>query len=114
MIEISPKVILSCIGFSPVPSLLNVQVRTVHVRHVPSVGELCEFGRRTESSLAQVVSSGIAGHVNSANWICDSDNPACPALIEGLIRVVVGSKIRVVVIEGTIEDFGVDDAKNWK
>jgi hypothetical protein len=75
---------------------------------------LGKFRRRTESSLAQVISSGIAGYVNSPNWICDCNNPACPALIEGLIRVVVGSKIRVVVIEGTIEDFRVDDAKNWE
>lgn len=110
VVEIAPKVILSSGGLGPVPGLFDFQVRTVHVGHVPSVSELCEFGAGAEGVLAHVVSSGVASHVKSADRISEGDDAAGPALVEGLIGVAVGSEIRVVVIERPGEHFRVDDA----
>jgi hypothetical protein len=114
VVKVSPKVILSALGFSPIPSLLNVQVGTVHVGHVPSVSELGEFSAGAEGSLAHVVSSGIASNVNASNGVSDSDDSASPALIVGLVGVAVGGEIGVVVIEWAVEHLGVDDAKHWQ
>lgn len=114
VVKVSPKVILSCGGLAPVPGLLNVQVRAVHVGHVPSVSELGEFCCRTEGGLAEIVSCGIAGNVDAAHWIGNCDDAASPSLIEGLVGIAVGSEVGIVVIEGAIEHPWMNDAENWQ
>lgn len=114
MVEVPPKVILSTLGLGPAPGLLNVQVGTVHVGHVPSVGELRELGLGAEGGLAHVVSSGVAGHIDSSHGVGDGDDTSGPALIEGLVGVGIGSEVRVVVIVGTVKYLRVDDTENWQ
>ena len=114
VVEVAPKVILSGRGLSPVPSLLDLQVGAVHVTQVPSVSELGEFGSRAESVLAHVVAGCVAGDVKTADGVSECDDTSSPALVEGLIRVVVGSEVGVVVIEGASEHLGVNDAGHWE
>lgn len=114
MVEITPQIELSSLSLGPVPGLLDFQIRTVHVGHVPSVCELCELGFWPEGGLAKVVSDLVAGDLDSSDWVSQSDNTSSPALIKGLIRVVIGSKVGVVIVEWTIVSPGSDDACDWK
>lgn len=99
VVEISPKVILSSSGLSPAPCLLDFEIGSVHVGHVPSISELCELGTGSKGVLAHVVSSCIASHIQTTHWISEGDDATGPALVEGLIGIAVGSEIGVVVIE---------------
>ena len=114
MVEVAPKVILSTIGLGPVPGLLDVQVGAVHVGHVPAVGELGELSPGSEGGLAEVVAGRVAGHLDSANRVSHSDDAASPALVEGLIGVGIGSKVRIVIIVGSVKYLRMDDTKNWQ
>lgn len=112
VVEVAPKIILSSRSLWPVPSLLNSQVRAVHVVHVPSVSELGEFSSRAECVLTHVVASCVAGDFKTTDRVSECDNTSSPALVEWLIRVVVGGEVGVVVIEGTSEHPRVDDASH--
>ena len=114
VVEVSPKVILSTVGLSPVPGLLNVQVRTVHVGHVPSIGELGKFGIGSECGLAHVVASRVTGHIDSSNGVSHGNDTTSPALVEGLIGVGIGSEVRIVIIVGSVKYLRMDDTKNWQ
>ena len=114
VVEVAPKVILSTLGLGPAPGLLDVQVGAVHVGHVPSVGELGELGLGSESSLAEVVAGRVAGHLDSSDGVSDSDDATSPALIEGLVGVGIGSKVRIVIIVGSVKYLRVDDTKDWQ
>lgn len=114
VVEVAPKVILSTLGLGPAPGLLNVQVRAVHVGHVPSVGELGELGLGSEGGLAEVVAGLVAGHLDASHGVGHSDDAAGPALVEGLIGVGIGSKVRIVIIVGSVKYLGMDDTEDWQ
>lgn len=111
MVEVPPEIVLSAFGLAPVPGFLDVEAGAVHVAHVPAVSELGELSLGSEGSLAEVVPSGVAGDLDSPDWIGDCDDSSGPALVEGLVGVGVGREVGIVVIVGPAEDFGVDDAE---
>ena len=111
VVEVSPEIVFTALGFAPVPGFLDVEVGAVHVAHVPAVSELRELGLGSEGSLAQVVASGIARDLDSSDWVGDCDDSSSPALVEGLVGIGVGREVGIVVIVGPAEHFGVDDAE---
>lgn len=111
VVKISPKVILSAFGLGPVPRLLDGHVGPIHVGDVPPVSELREFSTRPEGCLAEAIASGVSGDVDAADGVSDCEDAARPPLVEGLVGIGVGSEVGVVVVEGPVEYFGVDDAK---
>lgn len=113
MVEVAPKVILSTLGLGPVPGLLDVQVGSVHVGHVPSVGELGELGLGSEGGLAEVVAGRVAGHLDSSDGVSDSDDASSPAFIEGLVGIGIGSEVRIVIIVGSVKYLRMDDTEDW-
>lgn len=114
VVEVAPKVILSTLGLGPVPGLLDVEIGTVHVGHVPSICELGELGLGSECGLAEVVAGSVAGHLDSSNGVGNGNDSASPALIEGLIRVGIGSKVRIVIIVGSVKYLRMDDTEHWQ
>lgn len=114
MVKVTPQIEFSSFSLGPVPGLLDFEIGAVHVGHVPSVCELCELGFMPESGLAKVVSHLVAGDLDSSDWVSQSDDTSSPALIEGLIRVIIGGKVGVVIVEWTIVSSGSDDASDWK
>jgi len=102
VVEVPPKVELSRFGLGPVPGFFDFQVGTVHVGHVPSVGELGELRLPAESRLAEVVSHLVAGDLDSPDWVSHCDDATSPTLVERLVGVVVGSEVGVVIVERTI------------
>jgi len=87
VVEVSPKVVLARVGLAPVPCLLDPQVGPVHIRNVPPVGELGKLSPRPKSSLAEIVAHCVAGDVEAADGVSDSDDTASPSLVEGLVGV---------------------------
>lgn len=87
VVEVSPKIVLSSLGQRPVPALLNVDLRTVHVVHVVSVGEGGHLGVGAECVLAHSGSGDVAIDLESANGVGESDDASGPALIERVVRV---------------------------
>ena len=114
MIKIPPEVILSRERFTPVPSLLNVYIRTIHIRHIPSISKLSKLSCWSKGSLAQVITSSITIDVNPSDGVSNSDNSTCPSLIERLISDAVWRKIRIEVIVRPVKYFCVNDAKDWQ
>lgn len=112
VVKVSPKVVLPRHGLAPVPGLLDPQIGSVHVRHVPSVSELGKLGPRTKGSLAQIVTHSVTGNIQTAHGVSHSDDTASPSLVERLVGIGVGSEIGVEAIVGTSENFGVDDASD--
>jgi hypothetical protein len=114
MVEISPKVVLPTDSLTPIPSFLNHHIRTVHVRHIPSISKLSEFSVRPKGSLAHIISNSITVNINSENRVSHINDTSSPTFIEGLIRICVGSEVRIVVIEGTVKYLGMNDAGHWQ
>ena len=110
VVKVAPEVVLTRDGSSPIPGLLNHQVGTVHVGHVPSVSELCELGTGAEGSLAEVVSYGIAVDIETTHGVSDCNNATGPSLVEGLIGVGVGAEGGIEAIIGAVEHLRANDA----
>ena len=112
MIEVSPKVVLSTLGLSPIPILFHLRIRAVHISHVVTVSKCCKFSGCTEGSLAQIIANPVTGNFQTANRVSDCDDASSPPLIEGLVGVGIGSIIWEELVEGSVEYFGVDDASD--
>ncbi len=112
MIKIPPKIVLPAFGLTPVPGFLNGYVWSIHVGNIVPVSELGEFSAGSEGGLAHFVAHCVASDVDASHWVGDSEDATSPPLVEGLVRVTVGGEIRIIVIEGSIKYFGVDDAKD--
>ena len=112
VIEVSPKVILSTLGLSPIPIPFHLEIRPVHISHVVTVSKCCKFSGGTEGSLAQIIANLVTGNFQTANRVSDCDDASSPPLIEGLVGVGLGSVIWEELVEGSVESFGVDDASD--
>lgn len=112
MIEVSPQIEFSGVCLLPAPGFLDLEVRSVHVLHIPAVSELGELSISSKSGLAETIAGFVAVDFEASDRVSDCEDSSGPAFIEGLVRVVIGSKIRVEAIVRAVERAGVDDAEN--
>ena len=110
VVEISPEVVLSPLGFSPVPGLLDGDGGSVHVVHVVAVGEGGHLGIMAEIVLAELGTGDVAVDFEASDGVGEGDDSSGPALVEGLVGVVEGGEGGIELVEGPVEFLMVDDA----
>ena len=114
VVEISPEVVLSPLGFGPVPGFLDGDGGAVHVVHVVAVGEGGHLGIMAEIVLAELGTGDVAVDFETSDGVGEGDDSSGPALVEGLVGVVEGGEGGVELVEGPVEFLMVDDAGDGK
>jgi hypothetical protein len=114
VVEVAPKVVLSALGERPVPGLLDRDSGAVHVVHVVPVGEGGHLGVRSEGILAHLGPCDVRVDLQAAHGVSESDYAAGPALVEAPVGVAEGLEDGVVLVKGSVELLGVEDAGDWQ
>ena len=112
VVEVPPKVVFSPLGIRPFPALLNVDLGSVHVVHVVTVGEGGHLGVTAKCVLAHSGSGDVAIDFESTDGVSEGNDASGPSFIERVVRVGERSVCGVELVERSVQFFMVDDAGN--
>lgn len=113
-VEVTPESPSSALGQLPVPKSPGSSWSGVHPLHVVAVLELGEFGMGSPVVLAELVSGFEWVDIVSSDWWGNCENSTGPTIVVSSVGVLIWSINWRVVVEWSVDDFVVNNAKNWK